>query len=193
MVAPPSRRALLKIGGAAGVLLALGGGALAWLGAGYDGLLGPDDVAIAMSKKELAVVRALCDALLPASGEFPSGLAVGVPQRIDEELWAMPARLREQLRDGIQLLEHVPPLYGKAHRFTALGAADRLLVFESMLKSSRPTLRQIAIALKQLCHLYYYAHPAVWPAIRYDGPFIQTPRPPDSHVAYAQLLARRPS
>lgn len=191
---PKGRRAFLKLGVGTTALLAVGGGVASWVGSGYGALLGPGDVPVALSVKELAVVRALVDALFPEEGAFPSGLSIGLPQRIDEELWAAPERTRGPLKDGIQLLEHVPPLYGHMHRFTALDRARRVAVFEAVLGSGRSTLRQIGVALKQLTHLYYFAHPAVWKAIGYDGPFIEKPVPPDSRVAYERLLsARRPA
>lgn len=187
------RRKALSIGLGGAALLAVGGGVASWVSSGYGALLAPGDVAIALSVKELAVVRALVDALFPEEDGFPSGVSLGVHQRVDEELWAAPDALRDQLKNGIQLLEHAPPLYGEAHRFTALGRHKRAEVFAAVLRSRRATLRQIGIALKQLTHLYYYTSPIVWPHIHYDGTFVETPKPPDSHLSYEQLLKSRRS
>lgn len=184
----------MRLGVAGAALLALGGGLASWITAGYGALLGPEDVPVALSVKEMAVVRALVEGLFPAEDGFPAGLALGLHQRIDEELWAASDVTRAALKDGIQLLEHVPPLYGHAHRFTALAPAARAEVFSRMLASDNATLRQIAFALKQMTHLFYYANPATWPRIHYDGPFVEAPRPPASALLYADLVrARRAS
>ncbi len=191
---PLGRRTALRLGAVAAALLAVGGGVASWITAGYAPLLDPSDVPVALSIKEMAVVRALVEALFPAEDGFPAGLALGLHQRVDEELWAASEYTRGALKDGLQVLEHVPPLYGHRHRFTALSPAARVDVFTHMLASDRATLRQIAFALKQMTHLFYYANPAAWPHIHYDGPFVETAKPPASAVVYADLVrARRPS
>lgn len=188
---PVGRRTVLRLGTTGAALLALGGGAGAWITAGYPALLAPTDAPVALSVKEFAVVRALVDALFPADDGFPSGLDLGVHQRVDEELWAASDRTRSDLKSGIQLIEHLPPLYGKLHRFTALPREARAEVFAAMTRSSRSTIRQIAIALKQMVQLFYYGNEQVWPHIHYDGVFVPTPKPPASSIAYASLLKAR--
>lgn len=188
---PVGRRTVLRIGTAGAVLLAVGGGVGAWVTAGYGVQIDPNDVPVALSVKELAVVRALVDALFPAEDGFPSGLELGVHQRVDEELWAAPERTRSDIKSGLQLVEHLPPLYGHLHRFTALPREARAEVFAAMLRSKRETIRQIATALKQMTQLFYYGHEKVWPHIHYEGVFVPTPKPPESSIAYASLLKAR--
>ncbi|MCC6556448.1 MAG: hypothetical protein IT372_26100 [Polyangiaceae bacterium] len=188
---PVGRRRALRLGLVGAALLSLGGGAAAWVTAGYDALLDPADLPVALSPKELAVVRALVEALFPGEGAFPPGLAIGLHQRVDEEVWSASEPTRSALKDAIQLLEHLPPLYGHAHRFTALSPAARLEVFGAMLRSKSGTVRQIAIAMKQMTHLFYYADARAWASIHYDGPFVEEPRPPASSVAYAAILKIR--
>lgn len=185
------RRAVLRLGVGGGLLLAVGGGVAGWIAVGYASLLDPGDVPVALSVKELAVVRALVDAFFPAEDGFPSGIELGVHQRVDEELWAAPEFTRNGLKSGLALLEHLPPLYGHAHRFTALPREARLAVFEAMLRSRSETIRQVAVALKQATHLFYYGHEKVWPRIHYDGVFVPVPRPPESSLAYASILKSR--
>jgi hypothetical protein len=185
---PLGRRAVLRLGVGGALLLALGGGLAGWISAGYAALLDPGDVPVALSVKELAVIRAVVDAFFPAEDGFPSGVELGVHQRVDEELWSAPALTRSGFKSGLALLEHLPPIYGHAHRFTALPREARLAVFEAMLRSERETIRQIAVALKQATHLFYYGHEKVWPLIHYDGVFVSVPRPPASSLAYAAIL-----
>jgi hypothetical protein len=188
---PLGRRTVLRLGAAGAALLAVGGGLGAWITSGYAAQLAPGDVPVALSVKELAVVRAIVDAFFPAEGSFPAGLDLGVHQRVDEELWAAGAFTRDGIKSGLHLVEHLPPLYGHPHRFTALSRQGRLVVFEAMLRSKTDTIRQIACALKQATHLFYYGHEQVWPSLHYDGVFVATPRPPDSSIAYASLLRSR--
>jgi hypothetical protein len=182
----PTRRRLLAFGVAGTAALTCGGG-LGWLTLGYD--LDAGDVPIALSTKELAVVRAIVDALLPADGDLPSGLSLGVHQRIDEEVWAADDALRADLAASLHLLEHGPVLLGFPGRLTGLSAEQRLDVLERALRSGPTPVVQAVLGLKQMCHLFYFTHPATWDAIGYDGPWISPAKPPPSAVAYQRLLA----
>ncbi len=170
-------------------MLALGGGVLAWLSTGYA--LQRGEFAIGLSVKEYCVVRAIVDTMLPGGAGQKPGLELAVPQDIDEEIWAADAGLASDLSSVLMLIEHVPPLYGHFGRFTRLPRETRAQVLAAMLRSSRTVLVQAAVAVKELCQIFYYAKDATWPAIGYDGPWIKTPRPPDSDIAYQKLLAER--
>lgn len=185
------RRRWLKLSLAGGALFAVGGGALAWLSWGYGRKLGARDRPIALSVKEFAVVRAVVDALAPGHGDAPPGNELGVAQRVDEEVWATTEQQRSQLKQGLQLLEHLPLAYGRAARFSALDPEDAAELFAELLASDRDSVRQLALALKQLVHLKYYGDDRTWAAIGYDGTLGIAPKPPASHVAYARLVARR--
>lgn len=181
-----SRRRLLAFGAGGAALLACGGG-LSWLSLGYR--VADGDVPVATTVKELAIVRAIVEALLPEDGDLPSGLALGVHQRIDEELWAMPPHLREDLKSALQLLEHLPPVFGFPGRLTRLSPADRERAFVAFLRAGPTPIVQAATALKQMCHLFYFARDEAWAGIGYDGPWIATPKPPPSALRYAEALA----
>lgn len=184
----PTRRRVLTLGATGAALLAVGGG-LSWVALGYR--VADGDVPIALSTKELAVVRAVVETLLPGGEGIPSGLSLGVHQRIDEELWSAPEAVRSDLKAALHLLEHAPPLQGFAGRFTRLHPADRERVFVGWLRSERAVLAQAANGLKQMCQLFAYTSPQTWAAIGYDGPWVERPAPPPSSVAYAALLAER--
>lgn len=187
----PRRRRLLKVG-LGGTLLLAGGGLLGWrvFEAGYGRFIASGEVPIALSVKEFAVVKALVRALLPADDGFPSGESLGVPQRIDEEVWAAAPALRRDLKAGVQLLEHATALHGFSSRFTRLPETSQRAYVEKLLAGSNNTLCLIALALKEMAHLFYYGHEAVWKHIGYDGPLLKTAVPPDSTVAYKALLRK---
>ena len=184
-----TRRRFLAAGIGGGSLL-LAGSALRWFSSGYALL--PGESAVGLSVKELCVVRSLVEAFFPATGALPSGVALGVHQRIDEEIWAQPPALREDLRDALQLIEHAPPLFGFAGRMSALDAPTRERAFGRLLASDQDVVVQAAVALKQLAHLFYYGHPDTWKALGYDGPWVHQPLPAESSLRYQALVARGP-
>jgi hypothetical protein len=187
MIKIDRRRALFA--GLGGGALALVGGGLGWLRLGYA--LRPGEAAIALSVKELCVARAIVNTLLPAADGLPSGVSLGVHQRIDEEVWAQPGPMRRDLRAALQLIEHAPPLLGGRGRFTSLDPEARERVFRRLLASDVDAVAQSASAFKQLAHLFYYGHPQAWAHLGYDGPWVKSPRPAPSSDRYAALLARR--
>lgn len=183
------RRQLIQVGVGGAMVLALGGLGLRWLGSGY--LLRAGEVALGLSVKQLCVARALVEALAPGGDGFPGGAELGLVQRIDEEVWAADDGMASDLRSALELLEHVPPLLGHMGRFSALSVAARGDVFERMLRSRRDLFVQVAIGLKQLVQICYYADARVWPAIGYDGPWIKEAKPPASALAYQKLVGER--
>jgi hypothetical protein len=191
-----SRRRVLA-GGMAGAALLAGGGLLSWLTRGYalvDGAPPP----VALSVKELCVVTALVQALHPRDGAFPSGEELGVPARIDEELYSQPAAMRDDLKAAIQLLEHAPPLLGYPGKLTALGPAVRAEAFQRLLAEGPDVVVQAGVGLKQLMGLFIFGHASTWQAIGYDGPWQKEPQPPPSHQRYLDAVAavavgRRPA
>lgn len=190
----PRRRSFLKVG-LGGALLLAGGGLLGWrifeLGErGYGRFIASGEAPIALSVKEFAVVKSLVRALLPAEDGFPSGESLGIAQRIDEEVWAAAPELRRDLKAGLQLLEHATALQGFSSRFTRLETAAQRAYLEKLLAGSNNTLGLVAVAFKQMAHLFYYGHESVWKHIGYDGPLIKTAVPPDSTVAYKALLRK---
>jgi len=184
-----TRRQLLQLGLGGAAVLALGGGLLSWVRGGYALL--PGEVAIGLSVKQLCVARALVETLTPGGDGFPSGRELGLVQRVDEQVWAADEAMAADLRAALELIEHVPPLFGRYRRFSALGPAARREVFEALSRSRRNLFVQVASAMKQLIQICYYTDPRVWPAIGYDGPWVKEPKPPASASAYARLFAER--
>lgn len=183
-----TRRRLLAFGLGGTALLGAGAG-LRWFSSGYR--LPPGQTALALSDKELVVVRAWVEAVLPPVDGVPGGLELEIHQRIDEELWAQPDEVRSDLSAAIQLIEHAPPFFGAFGRFSSLSIERRAELAGRMLVAGPAVMVQAAVALKQMTHLYYAAHPAVWKRIGYDGPWMPEPRPPASHTRYVELLAAR--
>jgi hypothetical protein len=188
----PSRRKFLKLGLGGSLLLAAGGGIFSWrwLTRGYAQLLAPGDKPLGLSVKEFVIARAFVNALLPAEDGFPSGDSLGLPQRLDEEIWVAPAELGADLKAGLQLLEHATLWNGFSARFTALPAPAQRAYIGKLLSGSNNTLCIVALAFKEMVYLFYYGHPDVWKYIGYEGPLIAKAVPPESAIAYRALLRK---
>ena len=186
-----NRRRFLKLGIGGAVALAAGGGVLRWVAMGYSEQLGPGEIPIALSAKELAIVKAFVATLLPEADGFPGGVALGVHLRIDEEAWAASAGTRSDLENGLQLFEHATLLHGHRARFTSLDLAAREKYIRDLLGGQPGALQQVAFGLKEMAHLFYYVRPETWTRIGYEGPFVAEAKPPESHVGYQALLAKR--
>lgn len=184
-----SRRRLIQVGVGGAAVLALSGGVLSWLSLGYS--LEPGEVAIGFSVKQFCIARSVVDTILPQGRGQKSGVELGVPQRMDEQAWASDPGIRADLKAALELIEHVPPLYGHFGRLTSLARADREDVLRAMLRSSQDVFVRTATAIKELTYLCYYTEDATWPALGYDGPWVKTPRPPESAERYAALLTAR--
>jgi hypothetical protein len=182
------RTLLFGLGGAA---LLAGGGVALRLGTGYT--LPEGAVPIALTDKEFAIVWAIVEALLPADGDLPSGVDLGVPQRIDEELWSMNAETRSDLQSALSALEYWPVMARYGSRLSKLPPARRAEVLSEMAVRGPRPIALAASSLKQMCHLFFYAHERTWAAIGYDGPIVRTAQPPPSAVAYRALLDARRS
>lgn len=186
---PLARRRFLKLGVVGTALVATSGTALAWFHVGYGKHLDARDKPVALTKKEFAIIKALVRALFPADGELPSGESLRLAQRVDEEVWAASEEVQRELGWGLQLLEHAPRLYGMNGRLTDMSALDAATYFEKVLLGPREALRQVAIATRQLMHIFYYANPATWKAIGYDGPLVPEAKPPETHKRYLEMIS----
>jgi hypothetical protein len=173
-----TRRRVLAYG-VGGAALLTAGGALRWFAFGYA-----KDAGVALSPKEYAVVRAIVEALFPAHGAFPSAIALGVHAKLDEEVYSQREDIAADLKAGIQLLEHAPPLVGSFGRLSALPVDERGRVLRALMERGPQLVVQVAVALQQMASLFYWGHPSTWGAIGYDGPWQKDPRPPPSTARY---------
>ena len=182
-----SRRGALSVGGVAGLLL---------LGVGAVRLRSLEQVKpygdfLVIGRTEHGVLEALTSALFPKDGALPGGIDLSIVRDVDEQLWAALPALRAELMSAILLVEYVPPVLGYWGKFSTLTDADRVRVFEAMLRSKRDVLAQVAVGLKQILSIIYYAKPETWAVIGYDGPWIKQAKAPPSASRYAHLVKTR--
>ncbi len=167
------------------MVLLSAGGALSWWTVGYT--LREGEVALGLSPKAYCVVRSLVELLCAGSDGLPDGVAEGVVERIDEEVWSSDDGTREDLESAIQLLEHLPPWFGFGGRLSGLSIEQREACFVRYLQCDDTVIVQAATALKQMAHFFFFTRDATWGAIGYDGPWVAAPKLPDSGVRYRQL------
>jgi hypothetical protein len=179
-----TRRRLLQASAAGTAALAAG----SWLtmrgSAGhYRQLLGGTAPSV-LSEKELAVLFAVVDRLLPAEPGWLTARDARVAERIDRELAFHTRKFQGDLRSALLLVEHGGLAHGQFTRFSKLPEAAQDERLERMAQGL-DLERQALSALKILASFFYYCDERTWPSIHYAGPLVQTASPPeaDSRVA----------
>jgi hypothetical protein len=160
------RRDFLRIAAAAASLVACGGllkpaAALAAL---------PQGIAH-MNEGEYAVFRRLMEVVLPTDGTslLPTD-KIPVLQTLDGALLAtMEAHILKGLKGGVAYFNDGPmAAFGK--RFVDLGEADAIRFCDAWANSTEVPQRALAMGLKKLMGLAYWANPPTWAPLGYDGP-----------------------
>lgn len=124
-----------------------------------------------VSEAEADVFVRLAQVVLPVAG---SSLAPWTPeallQTLDGALLAtMEPHILTGLKGGIQYFNDGPvSVYNK--RFTALDDAQATQFCDVWANSDLPPQRGLTMGLKKLIQLSYWANPASWVPIGYDGP-----------------------
>ncbi len=162
------RRSLLKVGAAAGVLLALAGGALTLVQpARRNGQLTEAGRAIFA-----ALAPAVLDSMLPAEGSARVSAIASLLTRIEASLAGMPPALQAEVDELITLLGTTPgrlALMGLRPDWPEASPAEVTQALQG-LRISRLALRQqVFHALRDLTNAAYFADASTWGAIGYPG------------------------
>ncbi len=175
---PLSRRELLRRGVWGTPLLAAATGLAACSGgcAGYAAYVRDEDAARLQffTPKQFAIATAAADVLLPGPADgFPDHRELGIVRQLDAELSQWEPVRSADLPLLLSLLEHGTLLFGHSlSRMSRLDLEDRRVYLAGWGDSGLNVRRSGFIALKGLLAFYYFAHPATWPAIGYDGPWM---------------------
>jgi hypothetical protein len=123
---------------------------------------------------EWALLEVVADTLIPSGGAFELGARdVDLARRIDAHLADESAEVQRGLASALRLVEWGSPLVsGRAARFSRLGPEERAACIDALCHSRIGLLRDVQAGLKQLCFFLFYAIDAVWPALGYDGPWV---------------------
>jgi hypothetical protein len=183
---PFSRRRLLQISGVGGLALASGSVLFMWGGGEhYRALLPAGVTPVVLSEKELAILFALVDRLLPAAPGFVSAREARIAERVDRELGFHPRTLQQDVKAALLLVEHGGLLHLSATRFTRLSQEDQDLRLQEMMTRGLDVERQAFGGLRLMAMFFYYCDERTWGPIHYEGPLVQVASPPlaDSRVA----------
>lgn len=183
------RRDFIKLSAGASLIATSACSAANWLDSGPPAGLMPVGP-IALDKRRFYVLACLVEAMYPGRADWPAGLTVGAPQRIDRELYFIAQPMRKQILLALDILEYGGIFAGWLGRFSRLTPARRLQALEQMLNHRWQTYRQVATALTQLVKGMYFADRSTWAAIGYDGPW-QPAKPPESIAAYPHFPPRK--
>ena len=160
------RRDFLKFGAiACGVAVAAGGGPLSSAAAA------PPPPIKVMSEADYAVFERLMEVMFPLEGTSLVPLKdIPVLATLDGALLAtMEPSILKGLRDGIAYFNNGPvALTGR--RFTELSNEEAAKFCDAWANSADAPQRALAVGLKKLVGLAYWANPPTWAPLGYDGP-----------------------
>jgi hypothetical protein len=163
-----SRRDFLKFSGVAAGFAAVAGMGL--LGSTSAFAAVPSGIKC-MGESEYGVFQRLLEVMLPVQGSALLPLdKVPVLQTLDTALLAtMEPHVLQGLKGGIAYFEQGPvAAYGKP--FTQLSDTDAASFLDAWADSRETPQRMLAVGLKKLVGLAYFANPPTWAALGYDGP-----------------------
>lgn len=155
-----SRRSFMRISGA---------GALA-LGSGISFAALPNGVKF-MGEAEADIFLRVAQVTLPVAGsQLLPWTPEGLLQTLDGALLAtMEPHILVGLKGGMQYFNDGPKaVYGK--RFTQLSDEEATKFCDLWSDSGQPPQRGLTMGLKKLVQLSYWANPATWAPLGYDGP-----------------------
>lgn len=148
----------------------------------FLGYPAPGRDAKALSRRELATLAAVAEALFPAGGAVaPSGTEAGVADYVDRLVAASQPRQRLLMRALFFLIEHGtlffpgPGGLSGLRRFSSLTPDQREAVIDSWQTSGLFLRRLVFTSLRALCTLGYFSDPAVLRALRLAPYAIDTP------------------
>lgn len=165
-----SRRKFLK-GTLAGSALIAGSALLPAGCAKYDPAGVPLQV---LDQKEFAVLQAAADRFVGEglAGE-PAASDVNVAAQFDAMLAYAPAEVQSQVKQMLQIFEHGTQLFlFSFKRFTELSAEEKDNYITTWMESGLAFRKTVFWAMKKISAAFYYASPAVWPSIDFDGPWV---------------------
>jgi hypothetical protein len=163
------RRTFFKLGVASAVVLAVAGGAAAWVEGGLQA------GRLTASGRDVfrAAGRALLDGSLPSEAPARQAALDALLLRIDELTRALPPHAQHELSQLLALLTSVPGRYamtGLKPPWPAASGADIQKAFEGMRVSGLALRQQAYAALHDITTAAYFSEPSTWPVLGYPGP-----------------------
>ena len=168
---PIPRRKLLKFGafgavalGSAGAFMFTGGQPTKYDAGKYGRLL-------VFSNDNAQTALAMTRVVLPTSRLTDDALHHQVISRMDEELYFVDSKIREDFCMALDVLEYLPVLYGHFSRFSRLTLPERQAFLSGMQDTRSDMVRAVVHNCRVLPLYIYYGLESSWDAIGYDGAF----------------------
>lgn len=131
----------------------------------------PPGIAV-LTAAQAQTLAKLIEVILPNAATFPAGAELNLLPQIDALLADLDGPLRARFLDALLFLEWSPQFSLHLRPFSQLDAAARAAWFRGFATSVLQTKRAVYTALKGIVLFVYADHPAVWPALGYDGPWV---------------------
>lgn len=163
------RRSFLKLGVGAALVLAVAGGAVAWLRPGLQhGHIAPH-VRVALSR----LSEAILDRSLPADAHDRQRAVAAQIDRLDAFIAGLPSATRDELSQLLGLIAAPPGrhlLVGLATDWPRAAVGEIRAALQAMRLSSLSLRQQAYHALRDLTNGTYFSEPQAWTAMGYPGP-----------------------
>lgn len=147
-----------------------------WWGRGYSSLIPSSAKPMTLSEKELAVLFAFCDRLLPDVEGQPTAREARIAERIDKELSFHTPKMQSDVKAALLLVEHGGILHLSGSRFTRLSPEEQDAHLGRMTQG-RELERQAFTGLRTLAMFFYYCDERTWKNIGYVGPLMPRRKP----------------
>ncbi len=163
------RRTLLKLGGTAAAVLAVAGGAAAWLEPGWE----RGSLSATGREVFVAVGKAVLDKTLPAQ-EGAREIAInGWLVRVNTLVSALPSHAQKELSQLLALLGNPAgrrALAGLHSPWSEAGVAEVQQALQEMRLSGLALRQQAYAALHDITAGAYFSDPSTWTVLGYPGP-----------------------
>jgi len=127
-----------------------------------------------LSAKEFAILQAVAETIIAPTGPGePSVAQVRAIEHLDQNvLPKMPANVLSDFKSLLLTVEHAPILFeGALSPFTELSDADKASYLDGFMRSQYTLRKTMFQALKVVSVTAYFAMPASWSSVGYNGPF----------------------
>jgi hypothetical protein len=163
------RRTLIKVGAAAGALLAVAGGAVAlWRPARVDGRLTAPAAAMLT-----ALARTVLGGLLPAEPAGEAAALAALAARFEATVAGLSPSQQAEVDELLTISISVPgrvALFGLSASWAEASPGQVADSLQGMRLSSLALRQQAFHAMRDLINAAWFADPSTWAAIGYPGP-----------------------
>jgi hypothetical protein len=175
---PLDRRGFLKVSAAAAGALSAGSALLMSGCDSHDEALIPRGARpTVLTLREFAVLGAFVDRIVSPEPGWPTAEDTQLAQRIDRELKFHQAKMIEDTRQALLLIEFGGVLHLEFTRFTRMDAAGRDARLADM-STGNGLEKQAFISLRLIAVFFHYTDERTWPHIGYAGPPVLAAKPP---------------